>query len=107
MTTTKSKNQATIFNSFEDADAYRKTLDEYFANEVKIVKYTPAPTREHYIHFTDEKGNDGYLVKATRGGGFRYSYTPSKAFTKGEAEKMIHNITARRDDCNFRIVSHQ
>ena len=105
MTTTKNKDQATIFNSFEDADAYRKTLGEYFANEVKIVKYTPAPTREHYIRFTDEKGNYGYLVKATRGGGFRYSYTPSKAFTHSEAEKMIHNLTARRNDCNFRIVS--
>jgi len=105
MTTTKSKDQATIFNSFEDADAYRKTLGEYFANEVKIVKYTPEPTREHYIHFTDANGNHGYLVKATRGGGFRYSYTPSKAFTHSEAEKMIRNITARRNDCNFRIVS--
>ena len=93
MTTTKSKDQATIFDSFEDADAYRKTLGEYFANEVKIVKYTPSPTREHYIRFTDEKGNYGYLVKATRGGGFRYSYTPSKAFTHSEAEKMIRNIT--------------
>lgn len=105
MTTTKNKDQATIFNSFEDADAYRKTLGEYFANEVKIVKYTPSPTREYFIRFTDANGNDGYLVKATRGGGFRYSYTPSKAFTHSEAEKMIQNITARRNDCNFRIVS--
>ena len=105
MTTTKSKDQATIFNSFEDADAYRKTLGEYYEKEVNIVKYTPSPTREYFIRFTDEKGNYGYLVKATRGGGFRYSYTPSKAFTHSEAEKMIHNITARRNDCNFQIVS--
>lgn len=107
MVTTKSKEQATVFTSYQEAETYRKTLDDYFANAITIVKFTLPPTRDQYIYFTDEKGSEGYFTKATRGGGFRYSYEPSKAFTYSEAEKIIAKMMQYRRDCNFQIVSRK